>query len=53
MQIWSMLSPLPPFPPGSLEHELLGDPPGFDRAVLPEVDRQIAGFFRQHLLAPP
>ncbi|WP_226493928.1 alpha/beta hydrolase family protein [Hydrogenophaga taeniospiralis] len=49
----AMLSPLPPFPPGSLEHDLLGDPPGFDRAVLPEVDRQIAGFFRQHLLAPP
>lgn len=49
----AMLSPLPPFPPGSLEHDLLGDPPGFDRAMLPGVDRQIAGFFLRHLPAAP
>ncbi len=46
----AMLSPLPPFKPGTIEAELLGDPPGFDRAVLPEVDRNISAFFRKHLL---
>lgn len=46
----AMLSPLPPFKPGTIEAELLGDPPGFDRSVLPEVDRKIASFFRKHLL---
>lgn len=49
----AMLSPLPPFKPGTIEAELLGDPPGFDRGVLPEVDRKIAAFFRQHLLPAP
>jgi hypothetical protein len=34
---------------GSLEQVLLLDPPGFDRRVLPAVDRRIADFFRAHL----
>ncbi|MES2939120.1 MAG: prolyl oligopeptidase family serine peptidase [Pseudomonadota bacterium] len=47
----AMLSPMPPMEVlGSVERELLGDPPGFDRAVLPEVDRRIAAFFVRHLL---
>jgi len=46
----AMLSPLPPFRPGSIEDELLGDPPGFDRSQLPDVDRKITAFFRKHLL---
>ncbi|MGE0498069.1 MAG: alpha/beta hydrolase family protein [Ramlibacter sp.] len=45
-----MLSPLPPFKPGSIEDELMGDPPGFDRSQLPAVDRKLADFFRKHLL---
>lgn len=28
---------------------LLSDPPGFDRALLPDVDRRIAAFFEAHL----
>ena len=42
---------LSPFPPGlsGLVADLLNDPPGFDRSVLPEVDRRIAAFFRKHL----
>lgn len=45
-----MLSPLPPFKPGSIEEQLLADPPGFDRATLRDADRKIADFFRRHLL---
>jgi hypothetical protein len=45
----ALLSPLPPGLTG-LVGDLLNDPPGFDRAVLPEVDRKIAAFFRKHLL---
>jgi predicted dienelactone hydrolase len=43
---------LSPFPPGlpDAAAELLNDPPGFDRALLPDVDRRIADFFRRHLL---
>lgn len=43
---------LSPFPPGlsGLVAELLGDPPGFDRATVPEVERKIAAFFSKHLL---
>jgi hypothetical protein len=39
-------------PPGltGLIGDLLNDPPGFDRAALPEVDRKIVAFFRKHLL---
>ncbi|MFY9317592.1 MAG: dienelactone hydrolase [Burkholderiales bacterium] len=42
---------LSPFPPKLSEAaaELLNDPPGFDRKLLPEVDRKIADFFRRHL----
>ena len=29
---------------------VLNDPPGFDRGVLPEVDRKITAFFSRHLL---
>lgn len=46
----AMLSPLPPLRPGSIEAELLGDPPDFDRRQLPEVDRKITVFFHKHLL---
>lgn len=42
------LSPLPPGLTGLLG-ELLNDPPGFDRAGLPEIDRKIAAFFVRHL----
>jgi predicted dienelactone hydrolase len=42
------LSPLPPGLTGLLG-DMLNDPPGFDRAVLPGVDRQIAAFFTRHL----
>jgi predicted dienelactone hydrolase len=45
----SLLSPMPPGLTGRLA-ELIGDPSGFDRHVLPEVDRKIADFFRKHLL---
>jgi predicted dienelactone hydrolase len=45
----ALLSPLPPNLSG-LAAELLGDPPGFDRKVLPEVDLKIAAFFRKYLL---
>jgi len=43
---------LSPFPPGlsGLLAELLDDPPGFDRAALPEAERRIAAFFSSHLL---
>ena len=39
----ALLSPLPPGLTG-LVGELLNDPPGFNRAALPEVDRKIAAF---------
>lgn len=48
-----MLSPLPPFPAGSIADALMGEPPGFDRSELPAVDRQISAFFRRHLLERP
>jgi len=43
---------LSPFPPGrsGLAAELMNDPPGFDRSVLPDMNRRIAAFFRKHLL---
>ena len=42
---------LSPFPPNLPEPAaaLQNDPPGFDRGVLPEVDRKIAAFFLKHL----
>ena len=49
------LSPLPPGFSGLLG-DMLNDPPGFDRGVLPELDRKTTGFFSRHLLgasAPP
>ena len=33
-----------------IAQDLLADPPGFDRAQLPAVDRRIAAFFLAHLL---
>ena len=45
----ALLSPLPPGLTG-LVGDLLNDPPGFDRAVLPDIDRKIVEFFRKHLL---
>jgi predicted dienelactone hydrolase len=48
----ALLSPLPPGLSG-LAGDLLNDPPGFDRAVLPAVDRTIVAFFRQHLCSHP
>jgi len=46
----AMLSPLPHL--SGLVGDLLNDPPGFDRAVLPGIDRKIATFFRRHLVPP-
>lgn len=45
----ALLSPFPPRLPDAAA-ELLNDPRGFDRALLPEVDRKITAFFRKHLL---
>ncbi len=45
----ALLSPLPPGLTG-LIGELLNDPPGFDRAALPQVERKIVAFFRKQLL---
>ena len=46
----AMLSPLPPLAPGSVANQLLGDPPGFDRArALPALNARIAAFFLRHL----
>jgi predicted dienelactone hydrolase len=48
----AMLSPLPPFEPGSIADRLLSDPPSFDRAkVIPELNESIAKFFFQQLVA--
>jgi predicted dienelactone hydrolase len=44
----ALLSPLPPLT--GLLGDLLNDPPDFDRAELPAVDKKIAAFFRRHLL---
>ena len=48
----ALLSPLPPGLSG-LAADLLADPPGFDRSVLPEVDRKIALYFGRHLMSAP
>jgi predicted dienelactone hydrolase len=45
----ALLSPLPPGFTGLLG-DMLNDPPGFDRGVLPEVDRKTTAFFERHLL---
>ena len=45
----ALLSPLPPGFTGLLG-DLLNDPPGFERSLLPEVDRKITAFFSRHLL---
>src|SRR5262245_25455058 len=45
----ALLSPLPPNLSGLLG-DLLNDPPGFDRGVLPDINRKIAVYFRKHLL---
>ena len=44
----ALLSPLPPGLSG-LVGDLLNDPPGFNRDVLPDIDRKIAAYFRKHL----
>jgi predicted dienelactone hydrolase len=47
----ALLSPAPPLERlGAIAADLLGDPPGFDRAQLPVVDQRIVAFFRAHLL---
>lgn len=47
----AMLSPLPPFPPGSLASRLLDDPPGFDRtAAIPAIEAAVVGFFHTQLV---
>jgi predicted dienelactone hydrolase len=45
----ALLSPFPTELPG-LAAELLDDPPGFDRAAVPVVERKIAAYFRERLL---
>ncbi len=47
----ALLSPLPPGLTGLLG-DMLNDPPGFDRSVMPEVDKKITAFFGRHLLQP-
>lgn len=47
----ALLSPLPPGLTGLLG-DMLNDPPGFDRSVMPDVDKKITAFFGQHLLQP-
>jgi predicted dienelactone hydrolase len=42
------LSPLPPNLSGRVG-ELLNDPPGFDRQLVPEANRGIVAFFKKHL----
>ncbi|WP_334187306.1 alpha/beta hydrolase family protein [Noviherbaspirillum sp.] len=44
----ALLSPLPEA--SGLLRELLADPPGFDRAILPAIDQKIVLFFERHLL---
>lgn len=47
----ALLSPPPPVDRlGELAADLLGDPPGFDRSAMPEIDRRITAFFSRHLL---
>jgi predicted dienelactone hydrolase len=47
----ALLSPPPPVQVlDAIEVDLLGDPPGFDRGQMPEVDRKITAFLRKHLL---
>jgi predicted dienelactone hydrolase len=47
----ALLSPPPPASVlGDIATDLLADPPGFDRGLMPEVDRKIAAFFTRHLL---
>ncbi|PJI98550.1 putative dienelactone hydrolase [Acidovorax sp. 69] len=46
----ALLSPPPPAQVlDSLATELLGDPPGFDRSLMPQVDARIVAFLAQHL----
>lgn len=46
----SMLSPIPPFQPGSIADRLLSDPDGFDRQRdIPELNARIVEFFERHL----
>ena len=47
----ALMSPPPPLTNlGAIAADLLGDPPGFDRGQMHEVDRKITAFMRQHLL---
>jgi predicted dienelactone hydrolase len=47
----ALLSPPPPMDQlGEIARDLLGDPPGFDRAAMRDVDGRIALFFTKHLL---
>ena len=45
----ALLSPLPPGLTGLLG-EMLNDPQGFDRSVMPQVHDKIAAYFERHLL---
>jgi predicted dienelactone hydrolase len=47
----ALLSPPPPLDKlGAVAADLLGDPPGFDRRQLADVDQRIVAFLRKHLL---
>ena len=47
----ALLSPQPPLAQmGEIAADLLGDPPGFDRAQMAAVDQRIVSYFRKHLL---
>ena len=46
-----LLSPPPPAHVlGATAGDLINDPPGFDRSVLPAIDQKITAFFTRHLL---
>lgn len=46
----AMLAPLPPLPPGSVAHHLLGDPPSFDRSTtVPRLHERITAYFVEKL----
>lgn len=50
----AMLSPMPPLAKGSIAHQLLSDPPLFDRAgTLPLLHARIAAFFERTLQVQP
>jgi predicted dienelactone hydrolase len=48
----ALLSPLPPGLLSGLAAELINDPEGFDRALMPAIDAKITAFFLEQLVQP-